>query len=82
MELVRLGKKGRVSIPKAVLKKLGLEHEATLLVEVTSDGSIMLRPAGVYPIEVYSDKRPREFEEADRMTRKEAVKLARRIRRK
>lgn len=82
MELVRLGKKGRVSIPKAVLKKLGLEHEATLLVEVTSDGSIMLRPAGVYPIEVYSDKRLREFEEADRMTRKEAVKLARRIRRK
>jgi len=82
MELVKLGKKGQVSIPKAVLKKLGLEHAAALLVDVTVDGSIVLRPAGVYPIEIYSDKRLQEFAEADRLTPAEAVKLARRTRRK
>jgi AbrB family looped-hinge helix DNA binding protein len=82
MELVKLGKKGQVSIPKAVLKKLGLEHAAALLVDVTVDGSIVLRPAGVYPIEIYSDKRLQEFAEADRLTPAEAAKLARRTRRK
>lgn len=82
MELVRLGKKGQVSIPKTVLNKLGLEHEAALLVDVTPDGSIVLRPAGVYPIEIYSEKRLREFKEADRLTPGEAAKLARRTRRK
>lgn len=82
MELVKIGKKGQVSIPKAVLRRLGLEHEATLLVEVTEEGSIVLRPAGVYPIEIYSDQRVREFQQADRMTPEEAAKLAKRSRKK
>lgn len=82
MELVKLGKKGQVSIPKSVLKKLGLGHAAALLVDVTVDGSIVLRPAGVYPIEIYSDKRLQEFAEADRLTPGEAARLARRTRRK
>jgi AbrB family looped-hinge helix DNA binding protein len=82
MELVRLGKKGQVSIPRAVLKRLGLEHAAALLVDVTPDGSILLRPAGVYPIEIYGEKRLREFDEADRMTPEETARLAKRLRRK
>ncbi|MGQ0568338.1 MAG: hypothetical protein ACT4P5_02220 [Armatimonadota bacterium] len=46
-----------MSLPRAVLKRLGLQDEAVLLVDVTKDGGILLRPAGVYPIEVYSDAR-------------------------
>jgi AbrB family looped-hinge helix DNA binding protein len=80
MEMVKLGKKGQVSIPKAVLKRLGLEGEVPLLVETTQDGAILLRPAGVYPIEVYSDERIREFDEADRMDGKTAAKLAKALR--
>jgi AbrB family looped-hinge helix DNA binding protein len=79
MELVKLGKRGQVSIPRAVLKQLGLEGEQTLIVEVTSDGSIVLRQAGVYPLETYSDERLREFEEADRMTAKETSRLKRKL---
>jgi AbrB family looped-hinge helix DNA binding protein len=82
MEMVKLGKKGQVSIPKAVLKRLGLEGEVPLLVETTQDGAILLRPAGVYPIEVYSDERIREFDEADRMDGKTAAKLAKALRSK
>ena len=72
MDMTRLGKKGQVSIPKAVLDRLGIEPETVLLVETTPDGSIMLRPAGVYPVEIYSESRVREFTEADRMTPEEA----------
>ena len=75
MQLVKLGKKGQVSIPKSALKRLGIEPETVLLVDVTEDGAIQLRQAGVYPLEIYSDARIREFDEADRMTTEEAKTL-------
>lgn len=62
MDLVKLGKKGQVTIPRAVLRTVGLEGDAPLLVETTADGAIVLRPAAVYPIEIYSDDRIEEFE--------------------
>jgi len=62
MELVKLGKKGQVTIPRAILRSVGLTGDAPLLVEVTPEGAILLRPAAVYPIEIYSDERMAEFE--------------------
>ncbi|MGH8656254.1 MAG: AbrB/MazE/SpoVT family DNA-binding domain-containing protein [Gammaproteobacteria bacterium] len=67
MQVVKLGKKGQVSIPKAVLKRLGLGEDTPMLVETNPDSAILLRPAGIYPLEIYSDERIREFDEADRM---------------
>jgi AbrB family looped-hinge helix DNA binding protein len=75
MNMTRIGKKGQVSIPKAVLDRLGIEPETVLLVEAGDDGSIVLRPAGVYPVELYSDARVRAFLEEDRLTDKEVAKL-------
>ena len=80
MNMTRLGKKGQVSIPKAVLDRLGLEPETVLLVEPTADGAIVLRPAAVYPVEVYSDARVREFLDEDRMTACERTRVRRRTR--
>jgi AbrB family looped-hinge helix DNA binding protein len=80
MNMTRLGKKGQVSIPKAVLDRLGLEPETVLLVEPTADGAILLRPAAVYPVEVYSDARVREFLDEDRMTAPERTRVRRRTR--
>jgi len=80
MNTTRLGKKGQVSIPKAVLDRVGLEPETVLIVEPLEDGSIMLRPAGVYPVEIYSDARVSEFLEEDRMTQKEKRRVKRRSR--
>ncbi|MCF8003885.1 MAG: AbrB/MazE/SpoVT family DNA-binding domain-containing protein [Chromatiaceae bacterium] len=62
MDLVKLGKKGQVTIPRAILRSIGLSEEAPLLVEATREGAILLKPAAVYPIEVYSDQRVAEFE--------------------
>ncbi len=62
MDLVKLGKKGQVSIPTALLRRLGLEGESWLIAEAGEDGTIVLRPAGVYPIEIYTDERIKEFE--------------------
>ncbi len=65
--MIKLGKRGQVSIPKSVLNRLGLAGEVPMLVETTADGAILLRPAAVYPIEIYSEERIAEFDEADRM---------------
>jgi AbrB family looped-hinge helix DNA binding protein len=75
METAKLGKKGQISIPKAILDRLGLEGEMMLLVEATPDGSILLRPAGVYPIEIYSDARVREFLGEDEMSAEEITRV-------
>ena len=76
MEMIKLGKRGQVSIPKSVLNRLGIEGEVPLLVDTTDDGAILLRPAGVYPIELYSDERIEEFDAADRMDAATAERLS------
>ncbi|MBK1705876.1 AbrB/MazE/SpoVT family DNA-binding domain-containing protein [Halochromatium glycolicum] len=62
MDLVKLGKKGQVTIPRAILRSVGLSGETPLLVETTPEGAILLKPAAVYPVEVYSEQRVAEFE--------------------
>jgi len=78
MELAKLGKKGQVTIPRPVLKRLGLEGEVPLTVETTADGAIVLRQAVLVPIEIYSDERIKEFEENSRIDPK-LVAAARRL---
>jgi AbrB family looped-hinge helix DNA binding protein len=75
MDMVKLGKKGQVSIPKSVLQRVGITGEAPLLVETTEDGAIILRQAVVYPVEIYSDARVREFLTEDRLTADEAGRI-------
>lgn len=61
MHIVGLGKKGQLSIPRKVMSELGLEGESLLMVDTTDDGAILLHPAGVFPIEMYSDERVQTF---------------------
>jgi AbrB family looped-hinge helix DNA binding protein len=77
MQLVKLGKKGQVSLPKAILRKVGISGETPLLVDTTDDGAIVLRQVGVYPIEIYSDERIDTFLEEDKLTPKQASLLNR-----
>jgi AbrB family looped-hinge helix DNA binding protein len=61
MDLVKVGKKGQVTIPRAIVRSVGLTEDAPLFVEMTPEGAILLRPAAVYPVEIYSDQRVAEF---------------------
>lgn len=82
MDIVKLGKKGQVSLPASVLRKLGLEGAATLLVEATDEGTVVLRPAAVYPIELYSEARLKEFEAADKLSADEAARVRKAVKRR
>ncbi|MGB3681234.1 MAG: AbrB/MazE/SpoVT family DNA-binding domain-containing protein [Rubrobacteraceae bacterium] len=75
--VVRLGKKGQLSVPREIMERLGLRGGEMLVLEVTDEGEIVLHPAGVYPLEVYGDSRVKEFLNADRLSDDEKEKLAR-----
>ncbi|MGH8273236.1 MAG: AbrB/MazE/SpoVT family DNA-binding domain-containing protein [Gammaproteobacteria bacterium] len=82
MQLVKLGSKGQVTIPRAILRRLDVTEETPLLAEATEDGAILLRPAAVYPIENYSDERVAEFERENTARPATLTKVRRRLRKK
>lgn len=43
--------------------------------DTTGDGAIVLRPAAVYPVKIYSDERIRAFDDSDRMDPATAARL-------
>lgn len=56
----RVGKRGVIVIPSRLRKRFGLEEGSTVLAEEREDG-ILLRPASVVPMEIYSPERIAEF---------------------
>jgi bifunctional DNA-binding transcriptional regulator/antitoxin component of YhaV-PrlF toxin-antitoxin module len=75
MELVTLNKRGQISIPRTILRRLGIVGEAQMLVDVTPQGVIELRPAAILPIETYSNARLKELEAENHMTQAERSKV-------
>jgi len=60
-EITQISKRGQITLPAEVRKMLGLEPGDTLVVRV-EEGRIVLEPAVVLPLELYSDERIEEFE--------------------
>jgi AbrB family looped-hinge helix DNA binding protein len=60
-ETTLLTERGTLTLPASVRKSLGLKGKQHLIVEATENGEIILRPAAVVPIEIYSEARIAEF---------------------
>lgn len=78
MDLVRLSKKGQLSIPRAILRKLNIQDETPMLIDVTPDGVIQLRQVAIMPIEIYSDGRVAEFDRENQATEAEVEAVRKR----
>jgi AbrB family looped-hinge helix DNA binding protein len=61
---VTMTSRGVVTLPAKVRREMGLKADDQLIVETTPEG-LLLRPAVTLPIEIYSKKRIREFDEAE-----------------
>ncbi len=78
---LRIGKRGTFVIPARLRKRFGMEEGSTVAVEEREDG-ILIRPAMVMPIEIYSDQRIAEFllnNAVDAKSYEAAVKEVRRL---
>lgn len=56
--------RGVVTLPAKLRRALGLKADDQLIAETTPDG-LLLRPAVTLPVEMYSEQRIREFDEAE-----------------
>ena len=59
-----LTSRGVVTLPAKLRLALGLKTDDQLIAETTPEG-LLLRPAVTLPIEIYSEKRIREFDAAE-----------------
>jgi antitoxin PrlF len=62
--IVTLSSRGVVSLPAKLRRALGLKPDDQLIAETTPEG-LLLRPAVTLPVEIYSDKRVREFDQGE-----------------
>jgi len=63
-----------MTLPKALRKQLGAERGGVVIARASCEG-ILLQPAVAYAVELYSDTRIEEFDQAD-------AELARHLERK
>ena len=56
--------RGVVTLPAKLRQALGLKPDDQLIAETTPEG-LLLRPAVTLPVELYTEKRIREFDEAE-----------------
>lgn len=56
----RIGKRGTLVIPAELRQRLGLEEDSIVMIE-EREGGILIRPAAVMPIEIYTAERKAEF---------------------
>ncbi len=59
-ETFKVGKKGSFVLPSKLRKEYGFEEGTLVIAEPRKEG-VMLRPAVVTPIEMYTDERVAEF---------------------
>ena len=56
----RVGKRGTVVIPAALRRRYGIE-EGTFVIAEPREGGVLIRPALVLPVEVYTPERKAQF---------------------
>ena len=64
-ETTFLTERGTLTLPANIRKSLGLQGKQQLIVEMTDIGEIVLRPAAIVPLEMYTEERISEFTEDD-----------------
>jgi bifunctional DNA-binding transcriptional regulator/antitoxin component of YhaV-PrlF toxin-antitoxin module len=76
---IQINSRGNLTLPKPMRKMLGLEKGGVVMAEPSGQG-ILLKPAVAFPIEMYTDSRVAEFDEAEaelgRYLAKKKVKLS------
>ena len=59
-----INSRGVITLPAKLRRALGLQPDDQLIAETTPEG-LLLRPAVTLPVEIYSDDRVAEFDEAE-----------------
>lgn len=61
-----ISKKGQITLPAEMRKKMGLETGCTVIAE-EKNGELVLRPAAIVEIDLYSDGQIGRWDDEDRL---------------
>jgi AbrB family looped-hinge helix DNA binding protein len=60
MNSAKVGKRGAVIVPAQLRKQFGI-HEGSFVIAEARDEGILIRPAAIVPVEIYTPERKAEF---------------------
>lgn len=72
--------RGQITLPAAIRKRTGIREGSAVIIE-DRDGELVLKPAAVFEIEMYTDKQVDEWSRADQMSPQEKTAVLRKIKR-
>ena len=73
-QTVIVSDRGQITLPQEMRKRLGIKAGTALVAEEES-GKVVLRPAAVTPVEIYSDEEIRGWLVEDRVSDKERRRI-------
>jgi AbrB family looped-hinge helix DNA binding protein len=62
--IISVNERGSLTLPKDIRLKYGLDAGGQVVIDDTLEG-IILKPSATFPVEIYSEKRLKEFEESN-----------------
>lgn len=73
-QTILVSDRGQITLPKAMRQRLGIKPGTALIAE-EKGGKVVLRPAVVTPVEIYSDEEMRGWLVEDRVSDKERKRI-------
>lgn len=69
-ETLIVSNRGQITLPAAIRKRIGIKEGSAVIIEDRGN-ELVLKPAAVFEVEMYSDRQVAEWKKADRMSQKE-----------
>jgi len=66
-ETLIVSRRGQITLPAAIRKRAGIKEGGTVIIEDRGN-ELVLRPAAVFEIEMYTDRQIEDWNKADRLT--------------
>lgn len=79
-ETLVVSSRGQITLPASLRKKIGLREGSAVIIEDRGN-ELVLKPAAVFEIEMYSDRQVAEWAKADKLSAAEKTAALKKIRR-
>lgn len=77
-ETLIVSSRGQVTLPAALRKRVGIKEGSAVIIE-DRGSELVLKPAAVLEIEMYSDRQMAEWDNADRLKADEKKRILRKV---
>lgn len=73
-----VSERGQITLPASIRKKYGIKGGSALILEERNN-ELRLKPAAVVEMDIYTDNRIAEWDEADRLADKERARIIQKL---